>query len=119
MSAAAHLDRSFYHGLGRQHYALAAEYDLARWTGQDRLLARLAVHFDLYVNALNEVADTYVHGYDVHRVTDLLLDSFNAYRRTGDPRHLENARKYASLLAIDKRAFPRLWRARRRPVVLN
>lgn len=118
-AAAPRLDRSFYHRLGRQNYARASEHELARWTGQDLLLARLAAHFDLYVAALNEVAETYVHAYDVHRIADQMLDSFNAYRRTGDPKHLENARKYAAILAIDRRAFPRLWRSRRSYILLN
>ncbi|MBI2857235.1 MAG: hypothetical protein HYX95_02845, partial [Chloroflexi bacterium] len=115
-----HIDRSFYFRLGRRHYEEAAGHELARWTGQDKVMARLATHFELYVSVLNEVAETYIHGFDVRRVTDRMLDSYNAWRRTGDPKHLENVRKYAALLAVDpRRAFPRVARSRRRYVILS
>ena len=110
-------DSSFYEQLGRRHYSWAAEHELAQWTGQDQLLTRLSNHFDIYVGALNEVAATYIHGFDVERVTNLMLDAYNAWRRTRDERHLENVRKYAALLAIDpRRAFRWTGRGRRRPL---
>ena len=111
------LDRSFYERLGQRHYASAASHDLAVWTGQDILLNRLSKYFPVYVEALNDVAETYVHGFDVHRVMDLMLDSYNAWRRTGDQGNLENVQKYAALLAIDpRRAFRRM---RRKAIVLS
>jgi hypothetical protein len=113
------IDRSYYSRLGRRHYASAAEHDLARWTGQDKVLLRLSAHFDLYAETLNDVAQTYIHGFDVHRVTNLMLDSYNAWRRTGDPADMENVRKYAALLAIDpRRAFPKLAKSRRNRYVI-
>lgn len=48
-------------------------------------------------------------------IADKMLDSFNRFRRTGDDRHLENARKYAAILHVDRAGFPSLWRLRRRP----
>ena len=75
----------------------------------------------MYVAALNEVAATYIHGFDVERVTNLMLDSYNAWRRTRDEQHMENVRKYAALLAIaPRRAFRRVAGRRRRSLpVLN
>jgi len=36
-----------------------------------------------------------------------MLDNFNLYRKTGEARYLENARRYAAILKIDPAAFPR------------
>ena len=113
------LDISYYTRLGRSHYALASEHELARWTGQDRVLSRLSNNFDIYAEVLSEVAQTFIHGVDVQRVTNLMLDSYNAWRRTGDQQRMEELRKYAALLALDpRRAFSRL-RRRQRYVLLD
>ncbi len=113
------LDISYYTRLGRSHYALASEHELARWTGQDRVLSRLSNNFGIYAEVLSEVAQTFIHGMDVQRVTNLMLDSYNAWRRTGDPQRMEELRKYAALLALDpRRAFSRL-RRRQRYVLLD
>ncbi len=113
------LDISYYTRLGRSHYALASEHELARWTGQDRVLSRLSNNFGIYAEVLSEVAQTFIHGADVQRVTNLMLDSYNAWRRTGDPQRMEELRKYAALLALDpRRAFSRL-RRRQRYVLLD
>ena len=120
MQATPRLDLSYYTRLGRSHYALASEHELAQWTGQDHVLRRLSNNFDLYAGVLSEVAQTFIHGVDVQRVTNLMLDSYNAWRRTGDPQRMEELRKYAALLALDpQRAFSRLPRRRQRFVLLD
>lgn len=119
MQAIPRLDISYYTRLGRSHYALASEHELARWTGLDGVLSRLSNNFDIYAEVLAEVAQTFIHGVDVQRVTNLMLDSYNAWRRTGDPQRMEELRKYAALLALDpRRAFSRL-RRRQRYVLLD
>lgn len=119
MQAIPRLDISYYTRLGRSHYALASEHELARWTGLDGVLSRLSNNFDIYAEVLAEVAQTFIHGVDVQRVTNLMLDSYNAWRRTGDPQRMEELRKYAALLALDpQRAFSRL-RRRQRYVLLD
>ncbi len=119
MQAIPRLDISYYTRLGRSHYALASEHELARWTGLDSVLSRLSNNFDIYAEVLAEVAQTFIHGVDVQRVTNLMLDSYNAWRRTGDPQRMEELRKYAALLALDpRRAFSRL-RRRQRYVLLD
>ena len=119
MQVVPRLDISYYTRLGRSHYALASEHELARWTGQDRVLSRLSNNFDIYAEVLSEVAQTFIHGVDVQRVTNLMLDSYNAWRRTGDPQRMEELRKYAALLALDpRRAFSHL-RRRQRYVLLD
>ena len=120
MQAIPRLDLSYYTRLGRSHYALASEHELARWTGQDRVLSRLSANFDVYAEVLAEVAQTFIHGVDVQRVMNLMLDSYNAWRRTGDPQRMEELRKYAALLALDpRRAFSGLSRRRQRYVLLD
>ena len=119
MQAIPRLDISYYTRLGRSHYALASEHELARWTGLDGVLSRLSNNFDIYAEVLSEVAQTFIHGVDVQRVTNLMLDSYNAWRRTGDPQRMEELRKYAALLALDpRRAFSRL-RRRQHYVLLD
>ena len=120
MQAIPRLDMSYYTRLGRSHYALASEHELARWTGLDRVLSRLSNNFGIYAEVLSEVAQTFIHGVDVQRVTNLMLDSYNAWRRTGDPKRMEELRKYAALLALDpRRAFSRLTRRRQNLPLIN
>jgi hypothetical protein len=105
-------DRAYYVRMGKDYYALAARHELAEATGLAATLARLALYFEVYMEALNTVSETYITGFDTRVIMDKMLDSFNRYRETRDESHLENARKYAALLHLDRRAFPRLWRQR-------
>jgi len=54
-----------------------------------------------------------VTGFDFNLIADKMLDRFNLYRRTGDERHREEARRYAALLRLDSRRFPALYRRAR------
>ena len=107
------IPRDYYTELGRRYYRLAAEHDLAEWTGQRPVLERLSAGFDIYVAALNEMSERYILGFDMNVIADKLLDSLNRYRRSGDERHLDNARKYAALLRVDSASFRRFYRRRR------
>jgi hypothetical protein len=113
------VDESYYVSTGRTFYRLASEHELAEETEQRELLARLAEYFTVYREALNEASERYILGFDMPRIADLMLDQFNAYRRTNDERHLENARKYAAILKLDKANFPSLFRSEARPVLLD
>ena len=117
--AAMLVDRSYFVTNGRTYYRLAAEHDLAEFTRQRVTLEKLSAYFDIYTEALNELSERYIMGFDMNIIADKMLDSFNRYRRTGDQHHLENARKYAALLKIDQRHFPSLFRRRARPVILD
>jgi hypothetical protein len=116
--ASSALNQIYYVDFGRRNYRLAARHELAEWTGQRPVLTRLADHFVVYKEALNEMAERYVMGFDMNLIADKMLDSINRYRRTGDQRHLEDARKYAAILRIDRGAFPRLFRRRPRFALL-
>ncbi|HEX5938818.1 MAG TPA: hypothetical protein VFZ12_00485 [Dehalococcoidia bacterium] len=113
------VDESYYVSTGRAFYRLASEHDLAEETEQRELLARLADYFSVYREALNEASERYILGFDMPRIADLMLDQFNAYRRTNDERHLESARKYAAILKLDRANFPSLFRSKARAVILD
>jgi len=70
------------------------------------------------MDALNEVSERYVLGFDLNLIADKMLDNFNLYRRTGEDRYLENARRYAAILKLDEGRFPALYR-RVRPRILS
>jgi hypothetical protein len=74
---------------------------------------------DVYSDALQEMSERYVMGFDMNLIADKMLDNFNLYRRSGDQRYLENARKYAALLKIEQGRFPSLFKRRIRPVILD
>ncbi len=112
------LDPGYYITAGKRYYTLAAEHPLAGETGQRDTLLRLAHYFEVYMDALAEVGDRYVHGFDMELIADKMLDAFNAYRKTGEQRHLENLRRYAAILKIDPTTFPHRWHSRGVPLAL-
>jgi hypothetical protein len=113
------LNRSFYIRIGKDYYAQAAGHELAGITGQSPVLARLSRSFEIYADALNDISERYILDFDREILADKMLDNFNLYRRTREEVHLENARKYAALLQVDRRAFSRLWRHPRRYALLK
>ncbi len=108
------VDISYHTTSGKMFYRKASEHDLAEATNQRNTLSKLSRYFDIYMDALHEMSDKYVLGFDMGLIADKMLDSFNAYRATGDKKHLENAQKYAAILKVDRAAFPSLFRMRRR-----
>ena len=109
----AFVDRSYYVTTGKRFYRLAARHELAEATQQRGLLEKLSAYFEIYLDALNEMSERYIMGFDLHLIADKMLDSFNQYRRTGEERYLENARRYAAILKIDPKAFPSLMKRAR------
>jgi len=93
------------------------QHKLAEFTRQRPTLLKLSGYFEVYLDALNELSERYVTGFDFNLIADKMLDRFNLYRRTGDERHREEARRYAALLRLDSRRFPALYR-RARPHLL-
>jgi hypothetical protein len=96
-------DRAHFVELGRRYYRVAAEEELAEVVGQRRVLAELSQRFVFYMEALSELSERYILGFDMDVVANKMLDALNLYRQTGDPQHLEAARKYAALLKVDRR----------------
>ena len=112
-ASAAFVDRGYYVSTGKQCYHLAARHELAEFTQQRALLEKLSLYFEVYMDALNEMSERYIMGFDLRLIADKMLDSFNQYRRTGEERYLENARRYAAILKIDPEAFPSLMKRAR------
>lgn len=108
MGGAPHVDKTYFVTLGRQYYEMAARHDTAQWVQLRTTLERLARFFDIYVEALNEMSDRYVMGMDMNLIADKMLDAFNRYKETRSQKDLETMRKYASLLRLDRQAWPAL-----------
>ncbi len=106
-------DRAHFIDLGRRYYRVAAEEELASVVGQRDVLTKLADGFSFYMEALSEVSQRYILGFDMDIVSNKMLDALNLYRRTGDQQHLDTASKYAALLKVD-RSFGGLRRPRGR-----
>ena len=81
----------------------------ARKVSDEPTLQRLAHYFEVYMDALVEVGDRYVMGFDMELIADKMLDNFNRYRETGEKRSLDQARRYASLLRIDRQRLSSLF----------
>ena len=102
----AFVDHGYYVTTGKHCYHLAAQHELAEATQQRELLEKLSTRFEIYLDALNEMSERYIMGFDFNRIADKMLDSFNRYRRTSDERFLQDARRYAAILRLDPEGFP-------------
>jgi hypothetical protein len=113
------VDSAYYVSSGKTSYRLAAEHELAESTQQRETLNKLSTYFEVYMDALNEMSERYILGFDLNLIADKMLDNFNLYRRTGDEKYLNNARKYAAILKVDSARFPSLFRRAPRAVLLQ
>ncbi len=104
------VDRGYYVTTGKACYRLAAEHNLAEFTQQRPTLHKLSDYFEVYMDALNEVSERYVLGFDLNLIADKMLDSLNLYRRTGEQKYLENVRRYAAILRLDQERVASLFR---------
>lgn len=95
-------DREHFIEIGRRYYRVAAEEELAAVVGQRAVLQRISDHFRDYVETLNELSNRFILGFDMELISNKMLDAFNLYRQTGDPKHMETAQKYAALLKVDR-----------------
>ncbi|HEU4759505.1 MAG TPA: hypothetical protein VFT91_05930, partial [Dehalococcoidia bacterium] len=102
MGGSSGVDRGYYVSTGKTCYRMAAEHDLAEFTQQRPTLFKLAEYFEVYMNALNEVSERYVLGFDLNLIADKMLDNLNLYRRTGEEKYLESVRRYAAVLRLDE-----------------
>jgi hypothetical protein len=107
------IDRTYYVSTGKRFYHLAARHELADATQQRDVLDKLADYFEVYMQALSEMSERYIMGFDMDLIADKMLDSFNSYRRTSDEKYLDNARRYAAILKLDPAGFPNAWKSAR------
>lgn len=110
---ASFVDRAYYVSTGKTFYGMASKHDLAESTQQRELLEKLSAYFEVYMDALNEMSERYILGFDLPLIADKMLDSFNRYRESRDERHLQDARRYAAILKVDPQAFPGLLKHQR------
>jgi hypothetical protein len=105
------IDQGYYVTTGKRFYHMAAHHDLAEFTQQRDLLEKLADYFEVYMEALNEMSERYIMGFDMNLIADKMLDNFNSYRRTSDEKFLDNARRYAAILKLNPEGFPNAMKA--------
>jgi len=103
------VDGAYYVSTGKTMYRMAAQERRAEQTRQRDTLLKLGEYFEVYVDALNEMSRRYILGFDFDLMSNKMLDSFNRYRETGDARALETARRYASIMRLDRAHFPALF----------
>jgi hypothetical protein len=103
------VDAGYYISTGKTMYRMAAGQALAEDTQQRDTLSRLAQHFEVYVDALNEMSERYITGFDMGLIADKMLDALNRYRESGEERHLSDARRYAAILRVDSARFSALF----------
>lgn len=108
--ARAGIDQQYYVTTGKAMYRMAARQREAERTSQRDTLARLAECFEVYADALNEMSERYIRGFDLALLTDKMLDSYNRHRALGDAAAAADARRYASVLQVDRSRFPELYR---------
>jgi hypothetical protein len=104
------VDRGYYVSTGKTMYRMAADRREAEQPQRDTL-AKLAEHFEVYADALNEMSARYIMGFDMELIGDKMLDAFNRYRETGDDGDLATARRYAALLRLDPSRFQAIFTA--------
>jgi hypothetical protein len=107
--AARGVDAGYYVSTGKTMYRMAAGHELAEHTAQRETLQKLSSYFEVYMDALNEMSERYIMGFDMDLIADKMLDNFNRYRDSGDERFLTNARRYAAILRVDRERFPTLF----------
>lgn len=103
------VDANYYVTTGKAMYQMASQEDLAEDTHQRDTLGKLARHFEVYADALNEMSERYIMGFDMELLADKMLDNINRYRSTREEKYLTSARRYAALLSIDRLRFPALF----------
>ena len=103
------IDAGYYVSTGKTMYRMAARHELAEDTQQRVTLEKLARYFEVYADALNEMSERYIMGFDMELIADKMLDNFNRYRVSRDEAYLTNARRYAAILQLDRDRFPSLF----------
>jgi hypothetical protein len=102
------VDAAYYATTGKAMYRMAARDAHSDCEHQPDTLTKLADHFDVYVDALNEMSARYLMGFDAGLIADKMLDAFNRHRATGGSRALHDAGRYAALLDVTADDFPSL-----------
>jgi hypothetical protein len=97
------VDAAYYVTTGKAMYRMAAEE--RQGATVRHTLERLSDCFEIYVEALNEMSERYIMGFDMDIITTKMLDAWNRYRATHDAGDLRNARRYAAILNVNPTVF--------------
>ena len=100
------VDRAYYISTGKRFYQMAADQDLAEDTAQRGTLVKLSAYFEVYLDALNDMSERYIMGFDMNLMADNMLDCINTYRETGEERHLHDAGRFAAILKVSPAQLP-------------
>lgn len=103
------IDQQYYVSTGKTMYRMAARQREAERTSQRDTLERLADCFEVYADALNEMSERYIMGFDLALLTDKMLDNYNRHRASGERTARDDAQRIASLLQADASTFPELY----------
>ena len=78
--AAPAVDHAYYVSTGREMYLRAAEHHHRDCAHEPRTLAMMGDNFELYADALQEMSERYIMGFDFGLMADKMLDAMNAGR---------------------------------------
>lgn len=110
-SAAPAVDTGYYVSTGKTMYRMAARDEHAGCAHQPDTLTKLADYFEVYMDALSEMSQRYIMGFDMTVISNKMLDAFNRYRASRDDADLSDARRYAAILRLDRQHFPAMFPA--------
>ena len=100
------VDTRYYVTTGKTMYRMAARDEHAGCAHQPDTLTKLADYFEVYMDALGEMSQRYILGFDMELIADKMLDAFNRYRVSRQNSDLTNAQRYAAILRLDREHFP-------------
>jgi hypothetical protein len=85
--AAPVVDHTYYVATGREMYLRAAEHHHRGCAHEPRTLTLLGDNFELYADALQEVSERYIMGFDLGLISNKMLDAMNAGKPTDSARY--------------------------------
>ena len=86
--AAPTVDAAYYISTGREMYLRAAQHHHRDCEHAPRTLAMLGDNFEVYAEALGEVSERYIMGFDFGLIANKMLDAMNASRPAEAQRYL-------------------------------
>jgi hypothetical protein len=91
--AAPAVDAAYYVSTGKEMYLRAAEHHHRDCEHAPRTLAMLGDNFELYADALGEMSERYIMGFDFNLIANKVLDAMNASKPA-------QAKQYAGLIEL-------------------
>jgi hypothetical protein len=89
------VDAAYYISTGREMYLRAAQHHHRECEHAPRTLAMLGDNFELYADALGEMSERYIIGFDFGLIANKMLDAMNMSKPA-------EARRYAGLIELTR-----------------